>query len=136
MTLTVIDDVTPTTLATTSSQEEMTVGVSTDIAHHGAEENATIVRGKRRRPKYSHTGGMFKCHPVLKFSATCPIDKDKTPFKWRCRVCRIELSLMSRGSLELISHYRSDSHLIREHRIRMEIPGMPLLTVTKKNCSE
>ena len=126
LTLTVIDDVTPTTLATTSSQEEMTVGVSTGIAHHGAEEKATIVRGKRRRPKYSFTGSMFKRHPVLKFSATGPLDKDKTPFKWWCRVCSVELSLMSCGSLELISHYRSDSHLIGEHRIRMEIPGMPL----------
>ena len=39
---------------------------------------------------------------------------------------------MSRGSLELISHYRSDSHLIREHRIRMEIPGMPLFDRDEK----
>ena len=28
--------------------------------------------------------------------------------------------------LELISHYRTDSHLIKEHRIRMEVPGTPL----------
>ena len=69
---------------------------------------------------------MFKRHPVLKFSATGPLDPDRTPYKWWCRVCRVELSLMSRGSLELMSHYRSDSHLIKEHRIRMEIPGMPL----------
>ena len=33
---------------------------------------------------------------------------------------------MSRGPLELISHYRSDTHLRKEHRIRMEIPGTPL----------
>ena len=28
--------------------------------------------------------------------------------------------------LELLSHYRTESHLIKEHRIRLEIPGMPL----------
>ena len=39
---------------------------------------------------------------------------------------------MSRGSLELISHYRTDSHLVREHRIRMEVPGMPLFDKEKK----
>ena len=39
---------------------------------------------------------------------------------------------MSRGCLELISHYRSDSHLIRGHRIRMEIPGMPLFDRDEK----
>ena len=33
---------------------------------------------------------------------------------------------MSRGVLELLSHYRTESHLLKEHRIRMDIPGMPL----------
>ena len=69
---------------------------------------------------------MFHKHPVLKFSATGPIDPEKTPYKWWCRVCRSELSLISRGTLELMAHYRCDSHLITEHRIRMEIPEMVL----------
>ena len=69
---------------------------------------------------------MFRKHPVIKFSATGPIDKEKTPYKWWCRVCKIELSLMSRGPLELISHYKTDSHLVKEHRIRMETPGLVL----------
>ena len=66
-------------------------------------------------------------HTVLKFIVTGPIDRQqKTPYKWRCRVCRVELSLTNRGVLELLSHFRNDSHLIKEHRIRSEIPGMPL----------
>ena len=69
---------------------------------------------------------MLKKHPVLKFSATGPIDKDKNPYKWWCRVCKVELSLMSRGTLELLSHYRSEGHLVKEHRIRMEVLGMAL----------
>ena len=69
---------------------------------------------------------MFRKHPVLKFSATGPPDKEKTPFKWWCRVCKVELFLMSRGVLELMSHHRTKGHLIKEHRIRMEIPAMPL----------
>ena len=40
---------------------------------------------------------------------------------------------MSRGPLEVVSHYRTDSHLIKEHRIRMEITGMPLFD---KDCKE
>ena len=39
---------------------------------------------------------------------------------------------MSRGSLELFSHYRSDSHLLREHRVRMEVPGRPLFDTDEK----
>ena len=39
---------------------------------------------------------------------------------------------MSRGSLEFISHYRTDSHLVREHPVRMEVPGMPLFDKDEK----
>ena len=81
---------------------------------------------KRPRPRYCLSESMFRKHPVLKFSATGPIDKEKTPYKWWCRVCKIELSLMSRGPLEMISHYKTDSHLVKEHRIRMETPRLAL----------
>ena len=85
-----------------------------------------VVRNKRQRPRYSLKGSMLRKHPVLNFSATRPIDREKTPHKWWCRVCRLELSLMSRGVLEVLAHYKTDSHLVREHRIRMDTPGMPL----------
>ena len=90
------------------------------------EENASNRHSKRPRPRYYLTEAMFRKHPVLKFFATGPIDREKTPYKWWCRVCRVELSLMSRGSLELLSHYKTETHLLKEHRIRMETPGLPL----------
>ena len=69
-------------MVTTSSQEEMiaqsTSGVILQETEHGPPE----VRGKRRRPKYSLTGTMFERHPVLKFSATGPVDRDRSPYKW------------------------------------------------------
>ena len=34
--------------------------------------------------------------------------------------------MKTKGSLEILSHYRPDAHLVRENRIRMETPGMPL----------
>ena len=122
----IVDDGTPAAMLTTSSQEEAIVQASAGSTQHEAGGEPVGPRGKRRRPRYSLTGSMFKRHPVLKPLATGPLDPDGTPYKWWCSVCRVELSLMSRGSLELMSHYRSDSHLIKEHRIRMEIPGMPL----------
>ena len=111
----------------TSSQDDVGGGlVSTIPKTNTPRVDNTAPSGNRRRPKYSLTGTMLKKHPVLKFSATGPIDKDKSPYKWWCRVCKVEPSLMSRGTLELLSHYRSESHLIKEHRIRLEIPGMAL----------
>ena len=90
------------------------------------EEDSSARPAKRPRPRYCLTEAMFRKHPVLKFFATGPIDREKTPYKWWCRVCRVELSLMSRGPLELLSHYKTESHLLKEHRIRMETPGLPL----------
>ena len=35
---------------------------------------------------------------------------------------------MTKGPLEILSHYRTNAHLelVKEHRIRMETPGVPL----------
>ena len=69
---------------------------------------------------------MLKKHPVVQYFATGPLDRSKNPYKWRCRVCRIELSLMSRGVLELLSQFRTETQLLQEHRIRLETPGLHL----------
>ena len=44
----------------------------------------------------------------------------------------VELSLMSRGVLELLSHFKTVAHLIREHRIRLETPWLALFDRTEK----
>ena len=80
-------------------------------------EETQVTRGKRQRPKYSLKPHMLRKHPVLKFFATGPMERSKTPYKWWCRVCRVELSLMSRGVLEVLSHFKTDAHLVKEHRI-------------------
>ena len=126
LSLTVVEGVTDPALLTTSSQEDQTGPSSSRTVSTELFADRPMVRRKRKRPKYSLTVSMLKKHPILKFSATGPLDADKTLYKWWCRVCRTELTLMSRGPLELISHYRTDSHLIKEHRIRMEVPGTPL----------
>ena len=69
---------------------------------------------------------MFRKHPVFRFFVTAPIGSEKNPHKWRCRVCHLELSLKTKKSFEILSHYRTEAHLTREHRIQMETPGLPL----------
>ena len=85
-----------------------------------------VVVSKRPRPRMQLSAQMYKKHPVFKFFVTGPADPYENPHKWRCRVCQVELSLKTKGSLEILSHYRTDAHLVREHRIRLEIPGLPL----------
>ena len=47
----------------------------------------------------------------------------------------MELSLRTKGALEVLSHYRTDSHLVKEHRIRMETPGLPLFDKDENELS-
>ena len=125
--LTVIEDPPgpPTPIVPEGDNDPTTSGQN--ISHSEQEFNdAPVICNKRSRPRYSLKGSMLRKHPVLKFSATRPVNRDKTLYKWSCRVCKIELSLMSREVLELMAHYKTDSHLIKEHRIRMETPGMAL----------
>ena len=124
--LMIVDETALPPILATPRQDATSAQATSEGVQVTAQVENPIVCGKRRRPKYSSTGSMFKKHAVLKRSATGPLDKDKPPYKWWCRVCKTELSLMSLGSLELKSHYRSESHLVKEHRIRMEVPGMAL----------
>ena len=119
----VVNNLVEPALLVTSSQEDQPWPSSSRPPAARTQEDGHVTHGKRRRPKYSLTVGMLRKHPVLKFSATGPLDADRTLYKWWCRECRTGFSLMSRGSLEVLSHYRSGTHLVKGHRIRMEIPG-------------
>ena len=45
-----------------------------------------VVRNKRQRPRYLLKSSISRKRPVLKFSATGHLDRDKTHYKWWCRV--------------------------------------------------
>ena len=109
-----------------TSQGETTEHPPDDLLPLSSSEELPLARGKRRRPKYSITSAMLKKHPVVQYFATGPLDRNKNPYKWWCRVCKIELSLMSRGVLELLSHYKTEAHSTKNYRIRLETPGLPL----------
>ena len=40
---------------------------------------------------------------------------------------------MTKGPIEILHHYRTDAHFVKEHRIRMETPGLPL---SGRDCKE
>ena len=84
---------------------------------------------KRAKPRYVLAGWMYQKYPILKFFVTAA----RYPYEYRCQVFLVELSLMTKGPIEILHHYRTDAHLVKEHRIRMETPGLPLYD---KNCDE
>ena len=50
-------------------------------------------------------------------------------------MCRVELLLMRRGVPELLSHFKTDLHLVKEHRTRLETPGVPLCDRSEKTLT-
>ena len=80
---------------------------------------------KRAKPRSVLAGWMYHKYPILKFFVTAPSDAARYSYKYRCRVCLIELSLLTKGPIEILHHYRTDAHLVKEHRKRMENPGLP-----------
>ena len=90
--LMIVDEAESTPLLATSSQEDTSAQVVSDEISAVTQVENPVVIGKRRRPKCSLTGAMLK---KQKFSATGPLDQDKTPYKWWRRVCKTELLLMS-----------------------------------------
>ena len=128
LSLNVIADppISPLRDAPTTSQEDTRETAQEGSGTQSEGENQIDSRRKRRRPRYSLTTAMLRKHPVLQFFSTGPRNRERDPHRWWCRVCRVELSLKTRGTLELLSHYRTDTHLTKKHRIRHEIPGMTL----------
>ena len=83
------------------------------------QPTTTMTTYKRAKAKYVLAGWMYHKYPILKFFATAPADAARYPHKYRCRVCLVELSLMTKGPIEILHHYRTDAHLIKELRIRI-----------------
>ena len=59
--------------------------------------------GKRAKPRHTLAGWMNHKYPILKYFVTAPADAARYPHKYRCRVCLVELSLMTKGPLEILA---------------------------------
>ena len=78
LSLMIVDENALPPLIASSSQDDTPAQATSEVAQVVVNTGNPIASGKRRRPKYSLTGSMFRKHPVLKFSATGPLDRDDT----------------------------------------------------------
>ena len=113
-------------------QRERSSPVTRELASEEISSPNQPGTSKRPKSRLHLNVQMFRKHPIFKFFVTAPIDSENNPHKWRSRVCQVELSLKTQGALEILSQYRTEAHLIREHRIRMETPGLPLFGKNEK----
>ena len=63
-----------------SRQEQAMIQSSSETAQPPSQMENPVTGEKRRRPKYSLKRSMLRKHPVLKFSATGPLDRELSPY--------------------------------------------------------
>ena len=54
-------------------------------------------------------------------------DCSKHPVSFRCRICRRDISLETKGRYEILRHFQGSKHFVRDQRLRLETPGMRVL---------
>ena len=54
-------------------------------------------------------------------------DCSKHPGSFRCRICRRDVSLETKGRYEILRHFQGNKHFVRDQRLRLETPGFRVL---------
>ena len=79
--LNVVNDppISPTRSLAGSSRDTVPTSTGEETRLCSSGEEVVVPTGKRQRPKYSLKTSMLRKHPVLQFSATGPIDSERSP---------------------------------------------------------
>ena len=61
------------------------------------------------------------------FFVTGPTDVATKPSHFYCRICRKDVSVLTRGDHEILQHFRGSKHFPCDQRLRLETPGWEVL---------
>ena len=103
---------------THASQTSDTSGDKTDMS-----EPRRIVRTK----KTFKMKKVWGASELGRFFVTGPTDASGKPSHFYCRLCRKEVSVLTHGLHEILSHYQGTKHFPRDQRLRLETPGCRVL---------
>ena len=93
----------------------------------GDESN---IREPRRRLTSKKTYKMKRTwgtSDVGRFFVTGPTDVATKPSHFYCRICRNDVSVLTRGHHEIWRHSQGSKHFPRDQRLRLETPGWEVL---------
>ena len=86
----------------------------------------TCFEGEEGNRYHYLTSDYFIRHPFLEEFATGPKDREKDPYTYTCRICRVERSMKTKGYTELKKHFECSEHLLKDQRVRLSIRGAPV----------
>ena len=101
------------------------LGDTTDTS--GDESDAAEPRRTLRSKKTFKMKRAWGTSDVGQFFVTGPTDVATNPSHFYCRICRKDVSVVTRGHHEILRHFQGSKHFPRDQRSRLETPGREVL---------
>ena len=64
---------------------------------------------------------------------TEPTDAEAKPSHFNCKICRRQVSLLTRGSFEILWHYQGANYFAMDQRLHLETAGWRVLAFKGKS---
>ena len=93
----------------------------------GDETDASKGRQKFLSKKTFDMKKVYAATELGRFFVTGPSDAANMPSHFYCRVCRKNVSVLTRGHHEVLRHFQGSRHFTRDQRLRLETPGWRVL---------
>ena len=92
------------------------------------DESGGNQRARPRKPKKKFVlKRSYATDELGSLFVTGASDCSKHPGSFRCRICRRDISLETKGRYEILRHFQGSKHFVRDQRLRLETPGMRVL---------
>ena len=101
------------------------LGDTTDTS--GDESDAGEPRWRLRCKKTYKMKRAWGTSDVGRFFVTRLTDVATKPSHFYCRICRKDVSVLTRGHHEILRHFQGSKHFPRDQRLRLETPGWEVL---------
>ena len=101
------------------------LGDTTDTS--GDESDAGEPRRRLRSRKSYKMKRAWGTSDVGQFFVTRPTDVATKPSHFYCRICRMDVSVLTHGHHQTFRHFQGSKHFPRDQRLRLETPGWEVL---------
>ena len=102
----------------------------------GDETDASKGRRNILSKKTFRMKKLYAATELGRFFVTGPSDAANIPSHCYCRVCRKNVSVLTRGHHEVLWHFRGSRHFALDQRLRLETPGWRVLDFQGNPMSE
>ena len=100
------------------------------------ETDASQGRWKVLSKKTFRMKKVYAATELGRFNATGPTDAANKPSHFYCRLCRMNVSVLTHGHHQVLRHFKGRRRFARDQRLRLETPGWRVLDFQGNPLSE